>query len=218
MKYDIVQKLIWYCRLIDVQLKTNSSNGSKFVIAKIGKYETGEFLRSFILSEDTYNDLISAMQRRKRYTIERVAIRPYNNVYHILTWDDIDRGICTREHLYEVQRDTEGKPIIFNQIVVFAHLDNMNRFSINETLDKEYIEVNSPLVHNYLNYNNQLYYLQQQEEKRMQKEREEQMKYNEMMNDLYEAYENRRYSDIDMSEEEKVMSALENGEGELYGF
>lgn len=214
MKYQIIQKLVCPCRLIDVQLRTNRSNSSKFVVAKLGKYDTGEFLRSVILNEGTYNALISEMQIRKYHTIERIAIRPQNNVYHILTWDDVDRGICTREHLDEVQRDKEGKPIPFNQIVVFANLDNLNRFTINEVLDKEYIEINSPIVQNYLNFNNRQYFLKQQEEKR----RKEQEDYDQMMSDLYDAYEERRYSDMDMSEEERIMSALENGNGELYGF
>ena len=118
------------------------------------------------------------------------------------------------EHLDEIQRDKEGKPITFNQIVVFANLDNKNRFTINEVLNKEYIEVNSPIVQNYLNFNNRQYFLKQQEEKR----RMEQEDYDQMMSDLYDAYEERRCSDLDMSEEERIMSALENGNGELYGF
>ena len=214
MQYNIVQIVKWPCRLIDVKLRTNRQNGSKFVVAKLGKYNTGEFLRSVILNEGTYNALISEMQIRKYHTIERIAIRPQDNVYHILTWDDVDRGICTREHLDEVQRDKEGKPIPFNQIVVFANLDNLNRFTINEVLDKEYIEINSPIVQNYLNFNNRQYFLKQQEEKR----RREQEDYDQMMSDLYDAYEERKYSNMDMSEEERIMSALENGNGELYGF
>ncbi len=206
MQYNIIQKLTWPCRIIDVQLQTTRSNGSKFVVAKLGKYDDGEFLRSVIMNEQTYDFLLSEMQIRKYHTIERVVIQPLINVYHILQWDDIDRRICTREHLCEVQRDNEGKPIPFNQIVVFANLDNKNRFTVNEILDKEYIEVNSLIVQNYLNFNNRQYYLKQQED------------HNQMMSDLYDAYEERRYSDMDMSEEEKVMSALESGNGELYGY
>lgn len=218
MQYHIVQIVKWPCRLIDVKLRTNRQSNSKFVVAKLGKYDTGEFLRSFILHKGAYNALISEMQIQKYHTIERITIRPQNNVYHILTWDDVDKGICKREHLYEVQRNDEGKPIPFNQIVVFANLDNLNRFTIDKVLDEEYIEVNSPIVQNYLNFNNRQYYLQQQAEMRMKKEREEQEQYDQMMSDLYDAYEKRRYSDMDMSEEERIMSALENGNGELYGF
>lgn len=214
MKYRIIKKSIWPCRFIDVKLRTNRQNGSKFVVAKLGKYDTGEFLRSLILNEGTYNAIISEMRIRKHHTIERVVLRPLNNVYHILTWDDVDREICTRKHLDEVQRDKEGAPIPFNQIVVFANLDSMNLFTVDEVVEKEYIEVNSPIVQNYLNFNNQQYYLKQQEEKKRKKLED----YEQMTSDMYDAYEERRYSDMDMSEEERIMAALENGNGELYGF
>ena len=90
----------------------------------------------------------------------------------------------------------------------------MNRFSVDEVLLKEFIEINSPRVQDYLNFNNQQYYLQQQEEKRKLQEAE----YCQMMSDLYDAYEEKRYSDTRMSAEEMVMSALENGNGELFGY
>lgn len=214
MYYDVIQKQKLYCRVIDVRLLQNRINGSNFVVAKLGKYASGEFLRSVILHEATYSHIVSELQIKKYHSIERVAIRPQNNVYHILQWDDVDRGICAREHVDEVQRDKEGKPIKFNQIVVFANLDNLNCFTVNEVLDKEYIEVNSPFVQNYLDFNNQQYYFQLQERKR-EKEQED---YNQMMSDLYDAYKERRHSDTDMTEEERIMSALENGEGELCGF
>jgi len=215
MIYKIAQNLRWSCRVTDVKLKTNRANGSKFVVAKLGKYDTGEFLRSIIFfREAIYGQLVSEIQTKKRHTIERIVIRPHNNVYHILQWDDVDRGICTREHLDEVQRDNEGKPIPFNQIVIYANLDNKNLFTVDKVLDKEYIEVNSPIVQSYLNFNNQQYFLKQQEERRKRRESD----YDQMMSDLYDAYEEKRYSDMDMSEEERVMSALENGNGELCGF
>ena len=119
MQYHIVQKLKWPCRVIDVQLKKNRNNNSKFVVVKFGKYDTIEFLRSVILPEDDYNDMVSEMQERKCHTISQIEIQPENGVYHILTWDDVDRGICTREHIGEIQRDKDGNPIIFNSIFVF---------------------------------------------------------------------------------------------------
>lgn len=214
MQYNIIQKIKLPCRVIDVKLRTNRRNGFKFVVAKLGKCDTGEFLRSVIMNEHTYDFLQSEMSIRKRHTIERIVIRPQNNVYHILQWDNVDRGICTREHIDEVQRDNEGKPILFNQIVVFANLDNMDLFTANEVVDKEYIEVNSPIIQNYLNFNNQQHYLMHQEERRKHREAD----YDQMMGDFHDAYEEKRYSDMDMSEEERVMSALENGNGELCGF
>ena len=92
MKYKIVQKQIWPCRFTEVKLQTNRANGSKFIVAKLGKYDTGEFLRSIILGERTYNtllseyeSLLSEIKKRKYRTIERIVIQPQNYVYHILT-------------------------------------------------------------------------------------------------------------------------------------
>ncbi|MBQ2361108.1 MAG: hypothetical protein II398_09475, partial [Prevotella sp.] len=72
MQYHIVQKLKWPCRVIDVQLKKNRNNNSKFVVVKFGKYDTIEFLRSVILPEDDYNDMVSEMQERKCHTISQI--------------------------------------------------------------------------------------------------------------------------------------------------
>jgi len=63
-------------------------------------------------------------------------------VYHIFSWDDIDRGLCSKEHVGEIQRDTEGIPIPFKQIVIYSNINNKLRPTINEILDKEYIEIN----------------------------------------------------------------------------
>ena len=214
MNYEIVQKLTWNCRFIEVKRKNNRGNGSEFVLVKLGKYDTGDFLRSLILPVANYDKIYADFQKRGCHVIERFAIRPQNNVYHILQWDDIDRGVCSREKIGEVQRDSNGSPIAFSQIVIYANIDNQYRFSVDQVLEKEYIEVNSPLVQNYLNYNNRKTYLQQLEAERQQ----EQNDYEEWMSNLYDAYERNRYSDMDMSEEDMVMAALENGEGECYGY
>jgi len=42
--------------------------------------------------------------------------------------------------------------------------------------------------------------------------------YAEYMDRVYKTYEKKQFVDIDMSEEDRIMSALENGDGELYGF
>lgn len=212
MQYQIIQNLTWPCRVIDVNLKKNRTNNSKFIVVKLGKYDTGDFLRSVILSESKYNNIVTDMQTKKYHTIERIVISPQNCVYHILTWDDVDRGICTKEHIGEIQRDKDGSPILFNQIVVFAKLDNRNYFSINEILDKEYIEVNSPIVQEYINYNNQQHFWQQQDAVL----RKRQEFYNQMTSDLYDTYEDRKYVEMDHHEwsEEDVWDAMTDG---MYG-
>jgi len=214
MNFRIVQKLTLYCRIIDVKMKTNHSTRSKFVVAKLAKVDTGEFLCSYIAHERTFSSFEYDMQSGKMYTIDRIALQPNNPVYHIYTWDDVEKGVCSREHLYEVQRDKDGKPIQFSTIVIYTNFNKSTFPSIYEVLDKEYIDVSSPLVHQYLNFNNRQFYLNQLNEKR----KEEQEKYDEMMSSMYEAYEKQKYSDLGMTEEDRIMSALENGNGENFGF
>lgn len=214
MDFRIAQKLTWNCRILDVKMKTNRSNGSKFVVAKLAKADTGEFICSIIAHELSFSSFEKDMQSGRLHTIDRIALQPQNPVYHIYTWDDVEKGVCSREHFNEVQRDKEGKPIQFSKIVIYANFDKSTFPSIYEVLDKEFVDVNSPLVHQYLNFNNQQFYLHQQYEKR----KEEQEKYDEMMSDMYDAYENNRYSNMDMTEEDRIMSALENGNGDAFGY
>ena len=51
MDFIIVQELTWNCRILDVKMKTNRSNRSKFVVAKLAKADTGEFLCSYLAHE-----------------------------------------------------------------------------------------------------------------------------------------------------------------------
>ena len=216
MQYQVVQKLTWNCRAIDVSMHTNRQNGNRFVVVKLGKYENGEFLCSAILNEGMYNHMLEEVKNKKPHTIERFAIRPNVNVYHILNWDDIDRGKCSRNNIGEVERNENGTPIAYNQIVIFANIDGKNTgvLRVDDILAKECIEVNSPYANNVLNYNNRASFLAKQEEKRRREEEE----WEDMMAEMYDAYESHRYDDMDMSPEERVMSALENGMGEIYGY
>jgi len=216
MQYQVDQRLIWNCRAIDVRMQTNRQNGSKFVLVKLGKYEDGDFLCSVILNERVYNSLMEEMRIKKLHTIERLAIRPSVNVYHILNWDDIDRHKCVRDNIGEIERNNKGQPIAYNQIVIFTNIDGKytKYLDVENVLSREYLEVNSPYAPNALKFNNRAYFLAQREERN----RQEEEKWEEMMADMYDAYENHRYDDMDMSPEERVMSALENGMGELYGY
>ena len=215
MQYEIIQRLTLPCRIIEVQQKTNRQDGSQFIVFKLGEYVSGHFICSIITSKYRYDSLNIDMRNKQRHTIDKVAIKPQNNVYRILTWDDVDRGKCTRNHISEVERGQDGVPILYEQIVVYVNKDGKGRPTIDSVLSNDYIEENSPFVHNALNFNNRDYYLRQQEEKRDLSEREEHALYEEM---LYNASEVKRCSNMDMSEGEIIMNALENGEGEMFGF
>ena len=216
MQYQVVQKLTWNCCIIDVSIHTNRQNGKDFVLVKLGKYEDGEFLCSIILKEEIYDSLLEEMRNKKLHTIERFAIRPNVNVYHRLTWDDIDRGKCTRNNLREVERNEKGLPIVYNQIVVFANIDGISTgvLRVDDVLAREYIEINSPYAKEALQFNNRADYLANH----APRSHSEEEQWEELMASTYDAYENHRYDYMDMTPEERVMGALENGMGELYGY
>ena len=122
------------------------------------------------------------MKTKKLHTIERLAIRPNVNVYHILTWDDVDRGKCTRNNIGEVERNKNGIPVVYNQIVIFANVDGMNTgvLRVDDVLAREYIEINSPNVNNAIRFNNRANFLAKQAQKTKQCE--------ELMDSMYDAY------------------------------
>lgn len=182
MQYQVVQKLIWNCCVINVSMHTNRQNGRRFVLVKLGKYENGQFLCSIILNEYTYEYFLEEMKTKKLHTIERLAIRPNVNVYHILTWDDVDRGKCTRNNIGEVERNKNGIPVVYNQIVIFANVDGMNTgvLRVDDVLAREYIEINSPNVNNAIRFNNRANFLAKQAQKTKQCE--------ELMDSMYDAY------------------------------
>ena len=218
MDYSITQKLTWNCRLLSVIKKRNRKNNSRFIVAKYGKSDNGELLFSIIYDESAYDFLKMDMKSHSLHTVDRIAIQPNIPLYHIYTWDDVENELCSREHVGEVQRDDEGNPIKFSQIVVFANLDNKLRPTIQETLDKHYIAINSPIVGQFLNFNNEEHYWKLRNKDKNQKEQECQEDYDEYMSNVYESYEKRRCAEMDMTEEDRIMSALEDGNGELYGF
>ncbi len=213
MQFKILNKIIWQCRLTSVTLHP-MKDGHQFVLAKFGKLDTLEFLFSYIYNERNYEALFNDMQTKRVHTIERLLIELQERSYHKLTWDDVDRGICQRDKIGEIQRNSEGRPLIYSQIVVFAHLDNRSLPDVYQILEKEYIDISSPCASKALEFNNIDSYHAKLEAKR----RKEEMEQDDWEAGAYEEYEEHKYDDMDLSSEEQIMRALENGDGEYHGF
>lgn len=205
MQYEIIQTQKCKCRVLGFELKKNHYNNSDFLVAMLGKYDTGDFLCSVISNKaiSMQNELQTSINKKTPYTIDRIAIKPYNCVYHKLTWDDVRKKVCDYKHVGEIQRDFEGNPILWKQIVVYTNINGCNFPNVNEILDKEYIEVNSPFVQAWLDYINPFSYNRGSRHHNIIED------YGEYNND---------YCDSDMTDEERVMAALENGYGEYYGY
>lgn len=213
MQFKILNKIIWQCRLTSVTLHP-MKDGHQFVLAKFSKLDTLEFLFSYIYNERNYEALFNDMQTKRVHTIERLLIELQERSYHKLTWDDVDRGICQRDKIGEIQRNSEGRPLIYSQIVVFAHIDNRPFPDVKEILKEEYIDISSPSASKALAFNNIDSFHAKLEAKR----RKEEMEQDDWEARAYEEYEEHKYDDMDLSKEEQIMRALKNGDGEYHGF
>ena len=209
--YKIEKIKTLYCRVIKVERKVKDN----IIIIHIGLYESGEFLCTIVRNDSIYNDMLKYQENRKRMIIEKVLICPNVSVYHKLTWDDVHRGKCSVRNLDEIERDKNGKTIVYDKIVMFVNIENNLKVNNDEEAKKwrkrinrereisclleKYIAINDPNAQNALNHRNSF-------SQRHQKE--------ELYNDYYENYN----YDVDSTPENTVMDALENGMGELFGY
>ena len=211
MQYKIIDTRIIPCRVIDMKLCTNKKDYSQFIVAYIGEYNSGKFLCSVRLNYETNDSILMAIRNNTRYNIYRYTIQLDVKMYHLITWDDVYTGKHKKEHLGEVERNTEGIPLTYSQIVIYANIGNSQNPNMNKVLSNEYIPINSPNANIALTFNNMESY---KEKMRLQHEEE-----NVVITDAdYDLYEEHRYDSLYMTEEEKIMDALENGDAEIYGF
>lgn len=206
-KYEIIQDLIWNCRILEVVDK------GSFLIMKIVRHETNEFLCSIIRSDRHFDKTLLEGDRYKKIisTIHRVEIRTKVPVYHKLTWDDVERGICQKSNVGEVQRDSNGVPFLYgagSTIVLFEDFAHSKENLVGNQFIQNYIEPTDSRSQNLLNYTNPF--------KRRSTSHFDDTNY--PSDDVYKAAQRRQWDLMDMSEEDRVMDALENGMGELYGF
>lgn len=210
------------CRVINVEKKVKDKK--TLVIVHFGQYDNGKFVYTIIREESDgypiYSNMLRYQENRKRFSIDKVLVCPNVSVYHKLTWDDVHKRKCSVRNLDKIERNDDGKPIVYYKILMFVNLsdsiENENNikeaikqfrnkrkrekreYEISNILQKRYIAVNDPNIQNALNYRNSFIQNYQQEE---------------FCNDYYE-----NYNDIDSTPENTVMDALENGMGELFGY
>lgn len=207
-RYKIVKDQVLKCRLIDVKQKP------KFVLQKYGEYDTGKFLFSFYWDQkNLFDDLCENMKNKGLHTIHEVTIESEVGVYHKYTWDDVDRGFCTRNQVGEIQRDDNDDPIVFKTVVVYAKIDKLSRPSASYKFQKDYIEIDSPSAEAALNYRKRQTY-----NSRCFSSPRYSTSDDYISDDAYEAYERSKWDRMDMNEEDRIMDALENGDADIYGF
>ena len=149
MQYKIIQQTELSCRIIDVEIRQNAGDGSEFAVYKLGDYNNGRFICSHAARLYAYNRLLNDWKTQKRYTVKQCVIQFQDKMCHRFNWDDLEKKQCTWEQCCKIQKDKEGKPIEVNHAIIYTNINNKVRPTINEILNRDYIEVNSPLLQFY---------------------------------------------------------------------
>lgn len=148
MQYKVIRQTELSCRIIGVEKHRNSGDDSEFVVYKLGDYN-GHFICSQTARLFAYDRYLNDLKTQKGYKVIRSVIQFQDKMCHRFSWDDLEKKLCTWEQCGKIQKDKEGKPIEVNHAVVYTNINNKVRPTINEILNRDYIEVNSPLLQFY---------------------------------------------------------------------
>lgn len=148
MQCKIIRQLELFCRITDVTIRQNDGDNSEFVVYKLCDY-SDRFICSHTERINAYNRLLNDWKTQKKYTVIRSVIQFQEKMCHRFSWDDFERKLCTWEQCGKIQKDKEGKPIEVNHAIIYTNINNKVRPTINEILNRDYIEVNSPLLRFY---------------------------------------------------------------------
>ena len=146
------------------------------------------------------------------------------------TWDDFGDGRCKREKVGEVHKDDDGNPVFYTSMVVYVPIqeipepffEQMLKLKCQEIFKEHYVENDGSFEYiSSLCYRN-CYDARREAEKRRKAEENEVHSESEADYELVRSFwdmpEKEAYDRSDMSEEDDIMDALENGDAEKYGF
>lgn len=218
MDYTILEDIEYPVSISSVELK--SKGDWSRTIVKFKSLTTNEFACSMMYPSSLYNDFKKVMDSNKIHTFRQVTIQSVRKYYKKITWDDVERCKSLRNNLNEVFK-YKDKPIVLDKLTLLVDINGSSRPTIDEVIAKEYIDVDSPEAAKYLSYNNYESYKtkkrQEMFELEIQKSQIACEEQERLISDLCsgeESYDDPR----DWSEEEQVMNALENGNGEYFGY
>lgn len=217
MLYTILNKIEWPVRIKSTLLKTKG-NWSATIVKFQSLWSSG-YACSMVYPAIAYSNMVKDMKKKTQHTFQKVTVKLNIPCYKIITWDDIEKDSNLEGHVYEIMRK-DDKPMIFDTINMFVNLDGHARPSVEEILEHEYRAINHPSIGKYISYNSREEFkqmLKKKQEIELANEEEEYREWKLAMSGLCNIEEN--YDDPrDWSEEEQVMNALENGNGEYFGF
>lgn len=211
--YEIIHKERVICRILDVQIKKHVKN--EFVVRKFIRYnDDKKIIFSDTCDLSIYEDCVKAMKGKEPLGIDRFVIRTKCNVVHKWTWDDFYNKKCSYNEVGSIAKDNNGDIINYKEFEIYANTNENCIFT------KAYYEkYKYQVVKRWITDALSCYIEVGSCEYRLLVDQN----YNQKHSDYFEdqdGYNSYNYDVIDeyMTPEDRIMSALENGEGELYGF
>lgn len=213
---------------------SNCNSPKTLTVLKFCDNKTGEHL--FSISGFQFPDNVASQNdSSKIHHFIKVYVKLKGSYVYRYTWEDVNNNLCTREHLGEIHKDKEGNPVICDIMSVYISMKKYFHMSSEEMrqefeedvdslcqnkFQEHYIPLDNPNIQNIISYKNDYKERKKDEyERKLQEERD--AEYEEMENllsELYDTYEEHKYEDIYMTEEDKVMKALEGDAAEYYGY
>lgn len=217
--YEIIHQERIICRILDVQIKKNTTG--KFVAIKFARHDNLKFIFSATYDLNGYDEYIEAQKNKILFVIDKFVIRTKCDVVHRLTWDDFYNKKCSYEDVKKgnIETDSNGDIRYYKEFEIYATNENstctkayyetykyqpIQRWITNAL--ESYFEIDSPEGQKLINQ-----FYKTDDDSFGQEEY-----YDPYCDD--ELYERLHSPQTYTTPEDRIMSALEDGYGELYGF
>lgn len=151
-----------------------------------------------------------AMKNKELCVMHRNLLISGVGVYKRFTWLDCSNKKCKPAEIGMVERDENGEPVVYHNVVLYDRFEDVidQKLLADNFFINNYVEIDSPEAVDALNFKGRgafnTCYNQCVE------------KYNDCSNDYDPDVQNENF--FSMSDEDRIMDALENGNGELYGY
>lgn len=170
-----------------------------------------------------------ALQNKEIIEFVEVKVKLDKEYCYVFDWDDVNDGKCYKSQIGQLETKLEpGKlfsHVMHDTITIYVSYINEPGYTREEFLQEvqniciELFDMHYRTLEQYgQDCKIRAAYQKKQELERRKKEQEELARELEYLDNVYERYLENDYSSMDMSEEDRIMDALENGDAEKYGF
>jgi len=226
-----IQRLYAYISKLQL-VSTNYGVHTRIIFSNISNKKE---ITSMYFKYNCYNDYIKEYEMQELLPFYAFFVDLRNEHYYRIDWDDIDLGKYDKRNLYEIARviDSNGneRPLCVSNYVVYAYYEpdvNLEQFKNNS--ETELVDM---LLSNLEDYEKRHFHIPFKKNTRdllnyRNDYRQTHKKWNLIQHqntdeDIYEAFTPdsdtyNRASYNDMTDEERIMRDLEEGNGEIHGY